>query len=90
MDLATRFNQSVLSRWINSSSGRIFRVILGLALLSAGIVYRDQWWGVAAFIWSVIPFTAGAGDLCYTSRALGGPLFGDEIREQQEIREWRV
>lgn len=88
MDLASRFNHSVFSRWINSPSGRVFRAIAGLAFLSAGIVYRDQWWGVAAIVWSVLPFTAGVGDLCYISRALGGPLHGDDVREQQAVREW--
>lgn len=39
--------------------------------------------GIAALVWSVFPLSAGAFDVCYISAALGGPLSGSKIREQQ-------
>lgn len=83
MSLETSFNRSAFSRWINSPSGRVFRVVAGLAFLTTGIVYREHWWGIAALFWSVLPLTAGSGDVCYISKSLGGPLAGKDIRKLQ-------
>ena len=83
MDLATRFNRSAFSRWINRPSGRVFRVVAGAGFLVTGIVTRQHWWGLAALVWSVLPLTEGGGDVCYISKALGGPLSGKEIRQLQ-------
>lgn len=80
---ATRFNHSSFSEWLNSESGRTFRLVSGMIFLIVGVVFRDEWWGLAAIAWSVLPITAGAFDVCYISAALGGPLRGETIRDQQ-------
>ncbi len=85
MNLQQSFNRSAFSSWINSQSGRVFRVVAGCGFLAIGLIYREHWWGIAALFWSVLPLTAGSGDLCYISKALGGPLLGREIRKRQEI-----
>jgi len=75
-----RFNQSGLSRFINSPAGRVFRVVAGVGFLAAGVVYRHHALGVAALLWGLLPLSAGALDICYVSAALGGPLRGAVIR----------
>ena len=83
MDLATRFNGTSFSEWINSDNGRTFRVVAGSMFLIVGVTFRDEWWGLASLAWGVLPLTAGSFDVCYISAVTGGPLKGSEIREQQ-------
>lgn len=89
MHLATAFNQTAFSQWINEDSGRTFRVVAGMMFLIVGVTFRDEWWGMAMILWGVFPLTAGAFDVCYISAALGGPLKGCDIRDQQVSREAR-
>ena len=37
-----------------------------------------------SMVWSLLPLSAGAFDICYVSAALGGPLSGTKIRSQQK------
>lgn len=74
------FNDSGFSRFINSRSGRIFRLAAGAAFLGFGYLYRQHTLGMAAIAWSALPLSAGALDLCYISAALGGPISGAKIR----------
>ena len=82
--LTESFNRSGFSKFINSPSGRIFRLIAGLGFLVVGIIFRDYWLGIAAIVWSLFPLTAGGFDLCYISAALGGPISGKRIRSTYE------
>lgn len=77
-----RFNHSGFSRFINSPSGRVFRIAAGLGFLGAGYVFRAHLLGVVSMVWSLFPLSAGGFDLCYISAALGGPLSGARIRGQ--------
>ncbi|PKN95625.1 MAG: hypothetical protein CVU43_24360 [Chloroflexi bacterium HGW-Chloroflexi-5] len=83
MSIAEKFNRSGFSRFINSSSGRFFRLVAGAGFLVVGYLFRDNPLGVIAMVWSVIPLSAAAFDLCYVSAILGGPLSGAKIREGQ-------
>lgn len=76
------FNRSLLSRFINSSAGRVFRLAAGAAFLVVGYVYRHHALGVLSMAWSVFPLSAGAFDICYISALLGGPLSGAKIRKK--------
>ena len=76
------FNQSGFAKFINSSAGRIFRLIAGTGFLVAGYVFRVHALGVLSMAWSVFPLSAGAFDICYISAALGGPLSGAKIRSK--------
>lgn len=78
--LAQAFNQSKFSRFLNSPYGRAFRLVAGAGFLAVGLLYRDNVLGVLSLVWSVLPLSAGALDLCYISAALGGPLSGRTIR----------
>jgi hypothetical protein len=74
------FNDSAFSRFINSRNGRIFRLVAGAAFLVVGYLYRQHALGVAAMVWSALPLSAGALDLCFISAVLGGPISGAKIR----------
>jgi hypothetical protein len=83
MSTAERFNQSGFSRFINSPGGRAFRLVAGTGFLVVGFVYRHHPLGVVSMLWSVLPLSAGAFDLCFISALVGGPLSGAKIREAQ-------
>ena len=76
------FNRSLLSQFLNSSAGRIFRLAAGAGFLIVGYVYRHHALGVLSIAWSVLPLSAGAFDICYISAVLGGPLSGVKIRKK--------
>jgi len=74
------FNRSGFSRFINSSAGRILRLVAGTGFLVVGYVYRGQVLGLVFVVLSAFPLLAGALDLCYISALLGGPISGGKIR----------
>lgn len=76
------FNRSGFSRFLNSPAGRIFRLVAGIGFLVVGYVYRGHTLGVLSMVWSVLPLSAGALDICYVSALLGGPLSGAKIRSK--------
>ena len=83
MKTAEVFNRSWFSRFINSSAGRVFRLVAGAGFLVVGYLFRDQTLGVISMVFSVFPLSAGTFDLCYVSAVLGGALSGAKIRELQ-------
>lgn len=85
MSGAERFNATAFSRWINGASGRAFRLAAGAAWLVLAWTFHDEWWGIAAGVWSFFPLTAGIFDICWISAALGGPLAGRTIRAGQVV-----
>lgn len=80
---AEKFNRSQFSRWLNSGTGRLFRIFAGAMFLIVGIVYYPSPLAIVSIIWSIFPLSAGLFDLCYISLALGGPFQGPKIRALQ-------
>ncbi len=80
MSLHEAFNRSAFSQFLNSTPGRVFRLVAGMGFITLGFVYRKHALGLAAMGWSVFPLTAGGFDVCYISAALGGPFSGEKIR----------
>jgi len=83
MSSAEAFNRSRFSQFLNSKAGRVFRVVAGMGFLIIGYFFRDHPLGVISIVWSILPLSAGAFDICYLSAVLGGPLSGTKIREAQ-------
>jgi hypothetical protein len=83
---AEAFNRSKFSRFLNSPSGRIFRLTAGVVFIAVGYAYRGHPLGVASMIWGIFPLSAGALDICYGSALLGGPLSGAKIRAAYKNR----
>lgn len=80
------FNRSGFSRFINSHTGQVFRLVAGALFLVVGFLYRHHPLGIASMVWSVFPLSAGGFDWCYFSAALGGPFRGSTIRAQQDAK----
>jgi hypothetical protein len=78
------FNQSDLSKFLNSPAGRIFRIVAGIVFIVVGYVYRAHTLGVLSMVWGIFPLSAGALDICYISAVLGGPLSGAKIRRNYQ------
>ncbi len=76
------FNQSGFSKFLNRPEGRVFRLVAGTGFLAVGFLNRDHLLGLLSMAWGILPFTAGAFDICYVSAALGGPLSGPKIRSE--------
>ena len=83
MSRAEAFNRSGFSRFINSQAGRVFRLVAGMGFLVVGYLFRHHPLGVISMVYSVVPLSAGAFDICFISAVLGGPLSGAKIRELQ-------
>ncbi len=75
-----RFNTSAFGRFINSTKGRIFRLVAGAGFLALGFSDLPLPVRIASIAWSVLPLSAGAFDICWISAVLGGPLTGRRIR----------
>jgi hypothetical protein len=88
MSGAETFNRSGFSRFINGPAGRVLRLVAGAGFLVVGYLYRDHTLGVISMVYSILPLSAGAFDVCFISWVLGGPLSGAKIREaqRQQIR----
>jgi hypothetical protein len=82
MSMHEFFNQSGLSKFINSAVGRIVRIIAGIGFLAVGYVYRHHTLGMISMVWSIFPIGTGVFDLCIISALLGGPLSGAKIRSK--------
>jgi hypothetical protein len=87
MSTAEAFNRSWFSLFINSSAGRVLRLVVGTGFLVVGYLLRDNPIGVIFMVFSILPLSAGGFDLCYFSAVLGGPLSGEKIRESQHQQE---
>jgi len=81
MKIAESFGRSGFAHFINSPAGRIIRLIVGIVLIVWGLTQFDTALGIVLFIIGLIPFMAGAFDLCLISALLGGPISGKRIRE---------
>ena len=81
-NIAESFGQSAFAKFINSSWGRVLRLIAGIILLVIGFEMRDQAIGIILMIISIFPITAGAFNLCWISALLGGPLSGSKLRSK--------
>jgi hypothetical protein len=80
MSLAESFAHTGFARFINTVAGRFIRLIVGAALIVCGCTLLDQTLGIVLIVIGLIPFVAGALDLCLISALLGGPLSGKKLR----------
>lgn len=66
------------SKFMASTTGRAVRVIAGLALIVVGGLLGGGWWALA--IVGLVPFAAGALDICLFNALFGKPLSGKVVR----------
>jgi uncharacterized membrane protein YjjP (DUF1212 family) len=79
MSMAQSFGRSALARFVNSPTGRVVRVVVGIALILWGYTRLGSSAGVVLIVVGLIPLLAGVFDLCLVSALLGGPISGSRV-----------
>jgi len=66
-----------------SSTGRIVRVVAGIALIAVGLLVMQDTVGIILAIVGLVPLLAGIFDFCVFAPLFGNPLSGTKIRSEQ-------
>ena len=73
------------AKFMSSGTGRLVRIIAGLALIVAGLFLLNGIIGVILVVVGAIPLIAGVSDVCIIGALfLGTPLRGDEVRSSMQ------
>ena len=84
MSLAESFAKSGFSKFMNSPTGRIARILAGLLLIAWGYTQRADTTGIILIVVGLVPLAAGVFNLCLISALLGGPISGARIAKSNE------
>lgn len=63
-----------------STTGRIVRVVVGVALIAYGLLGLGGTVGIVLAVIGAVPFLAGLFDVCVFAPLFGNPFSGREIR----------
>ncbi len=66
-----------------SSTGRIVRVVAGIALIAVGLLVMQDTVGIILAVVGLVPLLAGIFDFCVFAPLFGNPLSGTKIRSEQ-------
>ncbi len=66
-----------------SSTGRIARIVAGVALIAWGLVGLGNTTGIIVAVVGAVPLLAGVFDFCIFAPLFGRPLSGPKIRSGQ-------
>jgi hypothetical protein len=69
---------------MNSTGGRILRIVVGLALVGIGLLAVQGPAGIAAAIVGAVPLAAGVLDFCLLAPILSVPWSGAKIRSMKQ------
>ena len=69
-------------RFMSSTAGRVTRIVAGLVLIIIGALIGGAGWFIAAI--GLVPFVAGAVDVCVLAPLLKQPLSGKAVRARIE------
>ncbi len=67
-------------RFIASSNGRVIRVLAGLVLMLAGLVWIQGLAGMVVAVIGLVPLLAGLFDWCVLASLFGMPFVGERLR----------
>ncbi|HCV42756.1 MAG TPA: DUF2892 domain-containing protein [Bacteroidetes bacterium] len=82
MSLAESFAQSGFAQFVNSPTGRVARIVVGLGLIGWGCA-QPTGSGVVLIVLGLVPLAAGVFNLCLISALLGGPISGARIAKSK-------
>jgi hypothetical protein len=69
------------AKFMSSGTGRILRIVAGLALIAVGVFLMQGVWGIVVAVVGAVPFLAGVFDVCVIGALfLGTPFKGDDLR----------
>ena len=68
--------------FVTSIQGRMARVVMGLVLLSMGLLVLQPPLGTVLALIALIPIAGGVFDFCLAGVAMGYPFQGAKAREQ--------
>ena len=68
------------AQFMNSTLGRILRVVVGIALIGAGLLAIQGPWGIVVAVVGMVPLAAGVLDFCLLAPILSVPWSGKKIR----------
>jgi Inner membrane protein YgaP-like, transmembrane domain len=74
---------NALVNFLASSTGRIVRIVAGLALIAWGLLSLGGTIGIVVAVIGVVPLAAGLLDFCIFAPLFGRPLSGPKIRANQ-------
>lgn len=63
-----------------STSGRIARIVAGIALIIIGLLAMDGTAGIIVAVIGLVPLAAGVFDFCLFAPLFGNPFSGPKIR----------
>ena len=69
-------------KFMTSGMGRGARIVLGLIILSAGLLVVQGTPGLIMAVVALVPIAGGVFDYCLVGAALGYPFWGAEARKK--------
>jgi hypothetical protein len=67
-------------KFMSSTTGRITRIIAGLALIALGLLVVHGLAGTILAVVGVLPLVAGLFDFCVFAPLFGAPMSGKQVR----------
>jgi uncharacterized protein YjeT (DUF2065 family) len=68
------------ARFMSSLSGRLLRILAGVALIVIGLVVVHGTGGIILAIIGLVPLVAGVGNFCLFAPLFGGPFLAKDIK----------
>ncbi len=65
--------------FMQSTTGRFLRILVGIALIGLGLLLVQGVWGIVLAVIGLVPLIAGIGGVC-----LVAPLFGFTLKGQHK------
>jgi hypothetical protein len=65
--------------FMQSTAGRILRIVVGLVMIALGLLLVQGIWGIVLAVIGLVPLIAGIGGVC-----LVAPLFGFTLKGQHK------
>lgn len=66
-----------------SGTGRIVRIVAGIALILLGLMVMKGTWGIVVAVVGLVPLVAGLFDFCVFAPLFGCPMSGPKIRGEK-------
>jgi hypothetical protein len=68
------------ARFMSSLSGRLLRIVAGIALIIVGLAVLHGTVGIILAVVGLVPLLAGVFNVCVFAPLFGGPFFAKDIK----------